>query len=282
MLRTNILAAKVVTPKIMMVMVMVGLVCLAFADPATSADENCQHFDMKVQCRIEPAGTVLVGDPFTAYATVENTGTQALKKVTLAMQGLAGVSQVGSGSLELNIPVLEPGEMRTLEARFVSNQVGEAKITASARDEQGWAAAGCFCTIVIKGLPAIQVEMIDVDINRQPKGIFKIGETFIYQMDVLNDVGTALTPDLRVLWTLPPELEFVQGVGDRGATVTGSGQSAQSSPFVLAPDQVQHFEISVKVISVPARNLVQARASVVSDAGQQELATETESTTLKN
>ena len=130
--------------------------------------------------------------------------------------------------------------------------------------------------------PGTDVEVIDVDINRSPKGIFKLGETFIYSMQVLNDVGTALTPDLRVIWTLPPELEFVQGVGDRGATVTGSGQSCQSSPFVLAPDQVQNFEISVKVISVLARNLIQTRASVVSDAGNQELATETESTTLKN
>ena len=83
------------------------------------------------------------------------------------------------------------------------------------------------------------------------------------------------------MWTFPPELEFVRGVGDNGETVTGKGQVAKSSTFVLAPNKVQIFEITCRVVSVPARNLVQTRASVVSDVDNQELATETESTTLK-
>lgn len=254
---------------------------LGFIAPAGAEEDGCVRLDMEVVCTVTPARTILVGDPFKATATVRNTGDLALANVTLALRGGAGVTHVGTGQLEMLIQKLEPGETRTLEATFVSDQVGERRINASAREERGWAAAGCYCGILIKGLPAIQVEMIDVDANRNAKGIFEVGENFIYTLQVLNDVGTALTPDLRVNWTLPPELEFVSGVGDRGATVTGSGQSGQSSSFVLAPDQVQNFEITVRVISVPPRNLVQTRASVVSAAGAQELATETESTTLK-
>lgn len=270
MFRTRTLAILAVTA-----------LALCFTAPAGAEDDGCVRLDMEVVCTVSPSRTILVGDPFKATATVRNTGDLALANVTLALRGGSGVTHVGTGQLEVLIPKLEPGETKTLEATFVSNEVGERRINASAREERGWAAAGCYCGILIKGLPAIQVEMIDLDINRQAKGIFEVGENFIYTLQVLNDVGTALTPDLKVNWTLPPELEFVSGVGDRGQTVTGSGQSAGSSSFVLAPDQVQNFEITVRVLSVPPRNLVQTRAAVISSAGAQELATETESTTLK-
>jgi hypothetical protein len=85
---------------------------------------------------------------------------------------------------------------------------------------------------------------------------------------------------MRVVWDLPQELEIVSGTGDRGVTVTGEAQRAESSDFVLAPDEVQRFELVVKVLAVPPRHLVQTRASVMTAAGQ-ELATETESTTLR-
>ncbi len=250
--------------------------------PALGADEDCQRLDMEVRCAVEPSTTVLVGDPFTVTGTVKNTGTLALTEVTLAISGTAGLTHVGTGSLKLLIPKLEVGEEQSLSAEFVSETVGPKSVSAHARDKRGWAAAGCNCPIQIDGLPAIQVEMIDVDISREAKGIFVVGEEFIYTLEVLNDVGTAITPDLKVNWELPAELEFVRGVGDRGTTVSGSGQTASSSPFVLAPNDVQRFEITVRVLSVPPRNLIQTRASVVSAAGGTELATETESTTLKN
>ena len=41
------------------------------------------------------------------------------------------------------------------------------------------------------------------------------------------------------------------------------------------------FELTVKVVHVPPRNLEQARVAVVTTNGGIELATETESTTLK-
>jgi hypothetical protein len=40
---------------------------------------------------------------------------------------------------------------------------------------------------------------------------------------------------MKAVFTLPKELEFVSGTGEKGITVTGSGQSASTSPFVLAP-----------------------------------------------
>ena len=44
------------------------------------------------------------------------------------------------------------------------------------------------------------------------KGIFSIGETFIYRLKVENDAGTEPhSGDEGGLSQLPPELEFVQG-----------------------------------------------------------------------
>jgi hypothetical protein len=257
---------------------LLGLMCAA---PVVAEDNDCKRLDMEVICTVSPSNVVLVGDPFEVTATVRNTGDVALSNVTLALRGSDGVTQVGNDDLQITIPRLEPGDERQLKRRFVSDSVGERRVSASAREERGWAAAGCYCGVLIKGLPAIQLEMIDVDINRQPKGIFEQGESFIYILKVENDVGTALTPDLKVVWSLPETLEFVSGTGDRGATISGSGRNAESSSFVLRPNQVQNFELVVKCVQVPPRNLTQARAAVVTSSGGQELATETESTTLK-
>ena len=244
-------------------------------------DNDCARLDMEVFCVVKPGKIVLVGDPFEVTATVRNTGDRALDGVLLALKGGDGVTLVGNEDLRLEIPRLEPGESREIRRKFVSDEPGERRVSASARDKLGWAAAGCYCGVLIKGLPAIQLEMIDVDINRGPKGIFEEGESFIYILKVENDVGTALTPDLKCVFTLPEHLEFVEGTGDRGATISGSGRSAESSSFVLRPNQVQNFELVVKVVSVPPRNLIQTRVSVVTAAGGIELAQETESTTLK-
>ena len=263
----------------------VPLAAVALSVGIGSADravaEECKRIDMEVVCAVSQP-VVLVGDPFTATATVRNTGEVALANVTLAIRG-TNVQAVSQEPQSIVIEKIEPGETRDIRATFVSDGVGERRVEASAREARGWASAGCFCGVTIKGLPALQVEMIDVDEKRGKEGVFTVGQQFIYQLIVENDRGTAITPDLKVVWQLPAELEFVSGVGSEGITVSGSGQTAESSAFVLAPDQVQNFEIVVKVNSVPERlPLVQTRASVVSVAGGTELAVETESTTLRN
>ncbi|MDF1701091.1 MAG: hypothetical protein P1V36_08030 [Planctomycetota bacterium] len=260
---------------------LVGFSLIPSTATAADDDNDCHRLDMEVRCHVTPSKIVLVGDPFEVTATVRNTGDLALSNVTLALRGHEGVTQVGSDALAVKIERLEPGEERSLTRKFVSDDPGERRVSASAREERGWAAAGCYCGVLIKGLPAIQLEMIDVDIDRKAKGIFEVGESFIYILTVENDVGTALTPDLKVVWKLPECLKFASGTGDRGATISGSGQSAESSSFVLRPNQKQNFELTVTVVSVPPRNLTQARASVMTSQQGIELATETESTTLK-
>lgn len=180
-----------------------ALLGLTTVHTASAAEEGCHRLDMEVYCSVS-SPVVLVGDKFEAKATVKNTGDLSLANVVLALRGGDGVQQVGDSELVVKIPKLAPGETYDLAATFVSDQVGERRIDASAREDRGWAAAGCFCGVNLKGLPAIQVEMIDLDSQRAKKGIFELGETFIYELVVENDVGTALTPDLQIVWTLPP------------------------------------------------------------------------------
>ena len=97
-----------------------------------------------------------------------------------------------------------------------------------------------------------------------------------------NDVGTEATPDMTVAWRLPPELEFVSGRSDRQAGVRGTSTSAQSDPFTLGLNERITFQLQVRVLTAPANGLVKTHAIVLRTLDEAELASESESTTLKN
>ena len=253
----------------------------AGAAQGADGDDPCLCRDIVVSCTINPKN-VIIGDPFEFCATVKSVGAVTLEKVRLAIRCCPTAKLVPGQKLEVIVPTLAQGETYTHCVKMTCTQVGECRMTAHAQDSTGIAAAGCICSAICRGLPALQVEMIDTALDGSPKGIFKLGEEFLYVLRVENDVGSALTPDLRVDWALPKELEFVRGRGDGDATVSGSGQACQSSMFVLRPNQVQNFEVVCRVIAVPKRNLIQTRAAVATVPAGIELAIETESTTLKN
>ncbi len=258
-----------------------GLALLAAA-PVGAEDNDCHRVGLEVTCTVQPGKVILVGDAFEVTATVRNTGDVPIANVTFAMLGGDEVQQVGDAELRVVVEKLEPGQTRELRSRFTSSSVGLRRVNASARDGVCWAAAGCVCNITVQGLPALQTEMIDTDMNRSSSaGVFAVGEEFLYTLTVENDGGTANTPELKVLWELPPELELVSGTGDQGAIVTGSGRAAESSTFSLRPNQVYRFELVVRVKTTSPTNLVQTRATVVTATGGQELANESESTTIR-
>ncbi len=96
-----------------------------------------------------------------------------------------------------------------------------------------------------------------------------------------NDAGTSATPDLEVIFALPKELEFVSGSGDGTIKVTGSGQAAKSTPFVLgSPDQKVRMQIRVRAVSAPPSQFLKVRATIQTTGGVV-LATDTESTTVQ-
>jgi hypothetical protein len=127
-------------------------------------------------------------------------------------------------------------------------------------------------------LPALEVEMVDSTPDGTEAGVFKQGETVRYNLAVRSDVGSEAMPNLKVVFTLPPQLEFVSG-GGSGVTITGSGQAATSSVFPLPLGKEVKLHILAKVIEVPPTTFVQTTASIQNEQGD-ELAVETESTSL--
>jgi hypothetical protein len=127
-------------------------------------------------------------------------------------------------------------------------------------------------------LPALEVEMVDSDPSGQEKGVFALGSTVRYNLIIRSDVGSEAMPNLKVVFSLPDQLEFVSG-GGQNLTVTGAGQNASSTVFPLALNQEVRLHILARVIAVPPSSYVQTTASVQTEQGD-ELAVETESTTL--
>ena len=126
-------------------------------------------------------------------------------------------------------------------------------------------------------LAALQVELVDQKPSGVEAGIFKVGETVRYNLKVSHDDGSTGMKDLKVIFTLPPELKFVSGTGN-GVSVTGTAQNAESGVFQLAIGEVKELQVMAQVVSVSPTNMIQMIASVQGSDGA-ELARETESTT---
>jgi uncharacterized repeat protein (TIGR01451 family) len=257
-------------------------VALAGALPARAEEGGCQRWDLEVVCATS-APQVTLGDEFSATATVRNTGDTALVNVTLTLRGDQGAPCIsGEGpALKITLERLEPGDSKQVTGRFLPENIGVARVLGSARDSLGWAAANCACTVNVVGLVAIQSDMRDRDVGGTEKGVFRVGESIVYSLEVQNDGGSGATPSLKVVVTLPKELRFVSGKGPTGMTFTASGTTVESTPFVLVPpDQKAHIELTVRVASKPPVSFVKTRASIQTLSGV-ELAGETESTTIQ-
>ncbi len=128
-------------------------------------------------------------------------------------------------------------------------------------------------------LTALQFEMEDKAASGEPAGIFTVGDVVRYDLRIVSDGGSKALEGLKIVFTLPPELDFISGIGT-GVKITGSGQAAETAPFVLPVGAEVALHVLCRVTAVPETNLTQLEATVL-DAEGNVLATETESTTLK-
>jgi uncharacterized repeat protein (TIGR01451 family) len=224
---------------------------------------------------------VLAGDPFTATLTVENKGDVALVNVRLALRGDLGSKPVDpkGPTVEASFERLEPGESRSLAHAFVCGTVGITRVLGGGRDALGWAASNAACTVEVVGPPTLRLALAEKDAAGVEKDAFAVGETYRYVFEVRNDSPSATTPDLRVVFALPKEVEFVSGTADRSISVTGAGATVETNPFVLAPNERVEVSVQVKATARPPDGRAQMRAAVRTTSGV-EVATETEATTL--
>ncbi len=236
-----------------------------------------------VQCRLEMKiigpESIYFGEPANFTLVVENVGDGAADgcQVRVTYGGC-----LGGGFEDFNIGPLAAGEKWTNDWSRLAREVGPCTITADSN-------CGTSCQIRrdaglrVTGLTALQLEMTDKALDGSEAGIFRKGEIFVYRLRLENDVGTEGTPEMFISWELPPELEFVSGRAmSRDLAITGAGRQARSAGFALKVGESLDVDIQVRVLSSPASGMVKTNAFVFRTSDSAELASETESTSLKD
>lgn len=262
-----------------------GIALLAWSlapAPAAHAEEDaCQQWALTVTCTTS-APKVSLGQEFSATATVKNTGNVPLANVTLTLKGDQGAPCIsGPGpSIKITIEKLEPGDSKQVTGRYLPENVGVARILGNAHDSLGWAVGNCACTVQVEGLISLSTGMTDKDLAGNEKGVFLVGESFLYVLDVANEGASGATHELKIVLTVPKELEFVSGKGSEGMKFTANGATVESSPFVLAPNEKLHVTYTMHVLSKPPVSFLKTTASIQTMNGV-EIARETESTTIQ-
>ncbi|MFM8979110.1 MAG: hypothetical protein ACKOSS_01400 [Planctomycetia bacterium] len=128
-------------------------------------------------------------------------------------------------------------------------------------------------------LHALELEMIDLQPDGDRKGVFKVGSLIRYEVRVASDGAEGAMEGLRMVFDLPPELEYVSGGGASGLRVQGTAQQARTSEFSLSGEQSLELHIVARVKSAPPTELLQVAARVEDRSGET-LAWETESSTV--
>lgn len=233
-----------------------------------------------VQCALEISmiapGKIGYGEPGNFTVKIVNKGDGAAMNCALRVTHGACLD---GGVKDFPIGTVAPGETKTID--WVANGLANAKCNVVAEVTCAGCTQRAESEVDVQGLPALQCEMVDQTLQHVEAGIFKVGEEFLYVLDVQNDVATQATPPLKVVLSLPPELEFVSGTSDRGVSVAGAAQQATTTEFRLDINEKIRFEFRVKALKAPPGNLVKAMASVQRASDGAELADENESTTIK-
>lgn len=195
---------------------------------------------------VECPGRVLAGAnvpevPITL--TVKNTGDTASQNTVVEAPVPAGTSFVrasdnganSGGTVRWNLGALAAGASRTLsfavqpEARGTINAVGRvAGECANSANAQ--------CSVDVLGIPAVLLEVIDVD---DP---VRVGTTVTYRITVTNQ-GSARDTNIRIVCRIEDEGEYVSASGQH----THAGQTVTFAPVpVLNAKERVTYEVVVR------------------------------------
>lgn len=133
------------------------------------------------------------------------------------------------------IASLDAGQSRTLKINVKCNQITTVKNTATVTY---CAEASATCELTVKGVPAILLECVD-----DPDPI-ELGGQVTYTIAVTNQ-GSAMDSNIRLVCTLPPELEFVKCGGATEAKADGA--TVTFAPLAsLAPKARAEWKLTAK------------------------------------
>lgn len=181
---------------------------------------------------------------------ITNTGDEAARDLTIR-QTLPQAAQLLSSTaspqrqaqqLVWQLPALEPGQSTTVNASIQSDNPTRFTSTATA-DARCAEPASATASTQIQGLAALLLEVID---DKDP---LRLGQTGRYEIHVTNQ-GNAPATNIRVLATLPRQLEYVTASGttpQAGQLATqAQGQNVTFSIPTLEPGQTARLSVDAK------------------------------------
>jgi len=213
-----------------------------------------------------------LGRPATFEFTVRNEGDAPARDVTLVDSVPAGTNLLkvsdggrpGDGRVTWSLGTINPGDARSVQVTLTATRPGTLRTAARARAY--CAAADVARSMEVLGVPAILLEVVDVD---DP---IELGANVVYQIVVLNQ-GSADGTNIVITCSLPEEQQFVSGDGP--TRVRGQGQDVV---FAALPRLAPGARVTYRVVAMGAgAGDVRFRVSLTSDQ-LTEPVTETEST----
>ncbi|MGE3180084.1 MAG: hypothetical protein AB7N71_00500 [Phycisphaerae bacterium] len=187
-----------------------------------------------------------LGRPAQFEITVRNTGDAVAREVIVTDTIPGGLrfiaasdgGRFGGGQVQWSAGNIEPGASRTFGVECVAERIGDMVNRASAR---GYCCdAATELPIVVRGIPAVLLEVIDVE---DPD---EIGTTETYIITVTNQ-GSADATGIRITCEIQPEAEFVSASADFGLTASNAGRTVTFAPLeALAPKAKANFRVIVR------------------------------------
>lgn len=219
----------------------------ATANPVST---TVRQASLTIEC--ENPGTMYIGRSVPYTIRVCNNGDAPATNVVLAETLGAGLRLVDASALNWNLGTIEPGQCRDVTFRVAADAPGDysssARVTGNCVTEQA-----CPQTISVRGIPAILLEVIDIE---DP---VLVGEETTYVLTVTNQ-GSAVDTNIR----LTCELEGQQLVSATGATQgSAAGNTVTFAPLPsLAPGARAEWRLRVR--AVEARS-VRLSTTMISD-----------------
>lgn len=209
----------------------------ATADGGLTAEATCTTIVRQPALSVTKQGPEerFIGRNAEYTITVTNTGDAPARDTVLVDDVPAGTEfvgasdggQFGGGVITWQLGTLEPGASRTVSTTLRPVTRGAARNTARATAYCAEATAST--EMQIRGIPAILLEVIDVD---DP---IEVGAIETYIIEVTNQ-GSAEGTNIRVFARLPAEMEFVGADGPTAHRLDADGKTVNFEPLpMLAP-----------------------------------------------
>lgn len=185
-----------------------------------------------------------LGRPAAFELLVSNTGDAPATNTVLTDPLAAGLEfvdadnggRLSGGAVVWDLGTIPPGGSRKVAVRLTPREIGMIRNTATVRAV--CAEASAESTLAVRGIPAILLEVIDVE---DP---IEVGASETYVITVTNQ-GSSSDTNIVVTCTLPPEMEFVSADGPTAGQA--SGREVVFAPLAsLAPKSRATYHVVVR------------------------------------